>query len=803
MKELQEMENKISTCNFIDKESKMYIYRLVKEKQHEILYVLSQKCIEFCLKEEKKFHMNIFSILYLNLLSRNKSTDIDTVELFDVVLRKCTDALNKEMDKIDKCLLNESLKNINETLGQNTHTLTLNMSTLYRFAIQCMMKACKAEIATKLLAFSVLKKIMEVETKRSNIIEEVFYNINLLVRGKINLGGKFILLCYEKKWFSFPVYVLFDTLLNGTETLLNYTEDLFLNITSNITQCKYSMLFSINFLKYFIEKQGVDEGFRIFLRVYKEVVDFYSRNSEFKKNDKEMNEFCKEMFDLENIEDVQKYYVRKTFLFCLDIISKKNHTKRTLVAKTLLKINLRKVLTFNRKNILKNAKALLRSEQISIFEVGVQILSHLKQSFLFEKVNAFNDKQKKRIIFEYLKEKDSEMIYSLFLDLLASENTRDVDFDVKDISKLSKAFYNFSMKEVCRYLDLDQFKVEDIYTADLALWYSKYYPDKIEAVHLVSFFLNTNQQFLISKNINFYVKLIGILNNIAECLSYTLKRRLIVVLKDLLFYTPYTKEVGLFFSKIECNKFVISSKRDYFLVVLAACNHPEFKSYFLESTWSPTKDRALVYILNHQPSYGINYKWRLIEILKGNDPLTILEFMNFLSEGFSESFSTKFGDEISNFYFSFIDENQNLLFDLMKSDVDCLRVKSCSLVYKATKNKCLLPEKSIPLFLSYVQNIPPDIYQYEQIILNNINLIQNVFNEKFIFSIFNRIIDKKSLIESLVLDTSLDVILKNLSLILKTNKQKYSSLIFSKVRDFQISLEDEEAIRKTQAFLDQ
>ncbi|KAF9764966.1 hypothetical protein NGRA_0117 [Nosema granulosis] len=796
MKEIENIRN-------TDDETPVRICKLIREKKYDVLQEIAQKHAEYCLKE-KKWNRNIFSILYLNILTRNQSTNLEIMELFDVVLKRTMDCLGREMDKIDKSLLNESLKTLNRFLEQE-NTLELNIENIIRFLIRCMQKICKIEPSSKLLAFSALKKFMEDEKRRSMIVEQILYDFHLLSSGRVHLGSKFLLMAYEKKYFNFSISELFNMLLNESDQLLQYTEDIFVHIVSNIRQNKYASLFCLSFIKNFIEEQGTERGFGIFLRVYKEIVNSQQNSKQIDGqliDDNTLNSFCKEVFGLGNISDVYKYYTRKAFLFCLDVISKKTHPKRTTVAKNLLKMDLSNILLFCRKRLIKTAKTLIKSDNVNIFEVGVVILAHLQNSYLIDQIEVLNDRQKKKIVFERLKSSECEIIYSLYLELLSSEDTREIEFVVGDFKKLAKAFCHFHSKEVCKYLEMEFFKVEDIYTAELALWYSKYYPSKIDAVHVVSFFLKSDRQFLISKNINFYVKLIGILSNLTGELNYSLKRKMVSILKDLLFYTPYTKEIGIFFNKIECNKFVVSSKTEYVLVVLAACNHSDFKNRFLESPWSDTKDRALVYMLSHQPTYGEIYKWRLIEILKGGDSLTILDLLRFLGEVFV---CERFEEEISNFYFSFIDENQELFFNLMKSEAKCVSVQSGNLIYTAIKNKCLLAETAIPCFLSYTYSIPVDIYHYEHVILKNINQIvtnQDSNQEKLIFTLFKKIKNKKAFLEAIDCPSGENEILDRiLGLFSKVFKTKYAKIILDKVRDFQITLEDGEALKKTQNFL--
>jgi hypothetical protein len=756
-------------------------------------------------KKEKKSFKNIFMALFLVFLARNNSSSIEIVELFDLALRKSLKALENDLDKLDKILIGEFLANLNQNF---VGVMNLNHEAIFDFLIQCMKKKCKIEISSKLLTFSVMQKMMENENGRDKIVEHVLVSLNELNGGRSNLRSRFLLLCYEKGWFSLPMEEVFMLLIDQTEDQYQCFEDMMINLSFKMRECTTSLLFVLNFIKFFIESKN-EKGFSVFLRLYKEIVNFYV-NAALKED----SSLCKKYFDLDRISDVYKYHTRKAFLFCLEILTKKAHLKRTHVARSLLKMNLGKIISFQRKKILKIAKGLIKSEHESIFEVGIVIISKLKEALLIEVLDSLTDIRKKKIVFSHFNSSKSEIVYHLYLELLLSENTSDIEFVIKDKQTLSKVFYTFQTKEVSKYLDLEDLKVKDIYSAELALWYSKYHPDKIDNIQLSSFFFNSAEDFKVSKNINFYVKLIGILNNVHTFLSVSLKRKIITAFKDLLFYAPYTKEIGGFLSKVGCNNFAIASKTDYLLVVLAACDHQNFKNAFLESQWSSLKERALVYILSHQPEYGLNYKWKLIEILQGNDTLTRLDLLRFLNETFLSSFPEKFGDDLANFYFSFVDENQEIFFELIRrgckinlesrendSKIDLMdksvSLQTSHLIYTALRNKCLLPEKAIPIFLACSPTIPGDIFQFENVILNNLNLILKMRNpnDDFLFDLFKKTKAKTIFIKNLILEPATSQTIHRLfSQILKFNRKKFEKVISEKVREFQMTAEDEKLI---------
>ncbi|EEQ81368.1 hypothetical protein NCER_102222, partial [Vairimorpha ceranae BRL01] len=597
------------------------------------------------------------------------------------------------------------LKNIDQLQKFNLHHLNTRLICI--FLIKLMYKKTKVEIGIKAYAYEILIRIDK------NYFEEIFiYDLPYITNFK-EVKVKFIIDFFRssKKEDLFPL-LFKDNRIDKFEKCINK-----MLAIDNLD-------FVYAFISYYLKNSDLEE-------VEKGIVLIFNA----------LNFLLNKLAD-KNIE-IDKKYVKQIFNYLLTKMLNRKNTKRYQIAGFLLKTNLENII-FNKKKVFKICKKLLDDKSLKIYEVSILLLSIFKNEYLVTILDNCEQNDKIIIILRYLNNLDNAVVYKRILEVKNSKHLHDLDIRINDLPLFAKVFYSFNNKSVIKFVKIDKIVISDIYTLDLVLHYSKYYPNKIDEEFIASLILED------SENILRNIKLIEILNNIYQNLKLQIKQKLIDKFKGLILQSPYTKSIGLFFYKINYLIHKENFKSDYYLVIYASMNHPDFIKYFNEFVWSTNKFRSLIYILQYNLELGIVYAHKLKELLNSdiyenpNIKYNLLEFLNFLTNLLDKNLD----DRLMSFYYKLILDNKSVLYKFLQQKDQSIKIQTSKLLVKSTFEKILLKEETIPRLVVF-HRYDDNLQIYSDLIRNNILNIfnlrikeykayRNIYDEYFLKNIFKK-----------------------------------------------------------------
>lgn len=520
----------------------------------------------------------------------------------------------------------------------------INKEIIKTFLIKLIYEKTNIDNCVKLYAYTLMEKIT------SKIDIKILPYVSKIIQEKIIIKNIENIDIYKKKYF-----VIFRKL----------------KVYNNIE-------FIVKYLELFINSYNSTYNFQISLEYFEFILQYY---------DSKLLEILK-----------------KTFNFFLDIILNKKNKSRFIIAKFLIKINLKSVI-FNKEKILKICKKFLYDKN-TIYELAIKLMKEIDIDISQELKNV-QDLKKIKIIFRYVKNQN-ELVYKKYLELKNYPFSREVTIDINDIKTFSKVFYTFHNKNVIKFIYIDMSNITEItnlYILDLLVYYSKYHANSINKNFISSLLFS-------SDNILFTRKLIMILINIKY---YNIK--IFEYLKSLIKTPSYTKIIGKYF--YESKNIKIFDEDD--IVVLASLNHQKFFKKFENVPWDKYKERALIYNLEFNPELGLTYSKNLEKILTNDDYLNILEFLNFLIF----FLDMEYEDNVYNFYMKFIIKNKHKIYDFVKLKNESIRISAFKLIIKCTDSKILIKEESIPFMVLHYK-YDDSLFLYREILKNNIiDLIRN------------------------------------------------------------------------------
>ena len=697
-------------------------------------------------KFKKSVQQNNFSILALN-----SDSDIHVDKILQLTTTLLEDFNIKTLEELEETLRNydfekpingqiiyKILKNIDQL--QKFNLRHLNTRLICIFLIKLMYKKTKVEIGIKAYAYEILIRIDK------NYFEEIFiYDLPYITNFK-EVKVKFIIDFFRssKKEDLFPL-LFKDNRIDKFEKCINK-----MLAIDNLD-------FVYAFISYYLKNSDLEE-------VEKGIVLIFNA----------LNFLLNKLAD-KNIE-IDKKYVKQIFNYLLTKMLNRKNTKRYQIAGFLLKTNLENII-FNKKKVFKICKKLLDDKSLKIYEVSILLLSIFKNEYLVTILDNCEQNDKIIIILRYLNNLDNAVVYKKILEVKNSKHLHDLDIRINDLPLFAKVFYSFNNKSVIKFVKIDKIVISDIYTLDLALHYSKYYPNKIDEEFIASLILED------SENILRNIKLIEILNNIYQNLKLQIKQKLIDKFKGLILQSPYTKSIGLFFYKINYLIHKENFKSDYYLVIYASMNHPDFIKYFNEFVWSTNKFRSLIYILQYNLELGIVYAHKLKELLNSdiyenpNIKYNLLEFLNFLTNLLDKNLD----DRLMSFYYKLILDNKNVLYKFLQQKDQSIKIQTSKLLVKSTFEKILLKEETIPRLVVF-HRYDDNLQIYSDLIRNNILNIfnlrikeykayRNIYDEYFLKNIFKK---EKITIENFFVDEN-DLCLKYFVLYLNFNIVEFTS----------------------------
>jgi hypothetical protein len=454
---------------------------------------------------------------------------------------------------------------------------------------------------------------------------------------------------------------------------------------------------------------------------------------------------------------------RSLFFYLLELMNKKRDPSRMVAARALVSADLCN-LSLGRKVVAQVTKLCRRAvseKQATLVDAAIGILCRVNTNALLAELRHPHPPSTKKRIFDQVKSAAcSDDCYMTYLELLSSELTRDVEFQIEDLARFSKVFYSYAQKDVAQHLSIEVDKIEDVYVAELVFFYSKYHPKDVDEVYAASLLLENGGEIVKSKNTSFYNMILKILVNISASMSVALKRRIVHLLKRLVFYSPYTKNAGMLMSVLGGTAPDPGKGSDFAVVVYGAVGSPRFREAFSEYPWSPNKEMALIYYLQFDPSLGQTYKWKLEEVIgrtaqiRGEkENLAVSELLLFLREILER--------EASDFYFSFVAKNHAFIALGVEHPEGQISREACLLLRTATDLRAILPHFSIPYLLSYHRMLPEYICIYEEAVLNTIKETVEVKLREFrrregvgdcrmLYEIYTHIADKETMAKRLI-----------------------------------------------------
>ncbi|AFN83267.1 hypothetical protein EROM_070160 [Encephalitozoon romaleae SJ-2008] len=461
--------------------------------------------------------------------------------------------------------------------------------------------------------------------------------------------------------------------------------------------------------------------------------------------------------------------IKSFVVLLLRILGRRKHESRVKAAKVLSKIQLHGIVMEKKIawKILRAARKYIEDKRITVVKAAVNIIGQIDIKALENEMQRSQSISVKRIIFDKIKDGlQTEACYKTYIDLLGNKDTRDVEYKIEDIGLLAKVFHSYEDKNICRFMKINIHSIEDVFVADLAALYSRFCPDSIDEVYAASILLNSTEEIVKGRNVPFYNNILKALVNLKSRFSSELKQRLVMFLRKLVFYNPYTRNAGMLINILGYMGMRFPRRTDYFLAILGSCGSPLMRDYFSEYPWSSNKELGLVYNLRFDPSFGAVYKWKLEEImsrmeggLDGKEAVVCTELLLFLSESIELSVSTN----AYTLAFEVVAKNCSFITYGAKSKCTSVSKEACILLKKATKAGAILPHVSIPVIFSYYLVSPEMVCAYLETTLSTMReAIENkrmIFKEKKQILEFRMVVDiyNNSRHRSRVADRLLDI----------------------------------------------
>lgn len=459
---------------------------------------------------------------------------------------------------------------------------------------------------------------------------------------------------------------------------------------------------------------------------------------------------------------VTKLY-RSIVLFLLQIVDKKGQN-RIKAAKILCRADLS--ISLGRKmniRVSKMIKKHLRSTSVITVDCSINVLGHIAPELLLTEMQRPYPIDVRRKMFDRVKDKfQCEKIYRTYMDLLSNDETRGVEYEVRDVETFARVFYYYDKKCVCEFMDIEVESIKDTFVADLVVYYSSFHSE-MDEVYVASILLEGGEEIAKSKNIPFYCRIMKILVNLRQKITPALRKRLALLLRRLVFYSPYTRDAGMLVNALGYEEMEIPRKTDYFITIIGACGSPWFREFLGGYPWTFNKERGLVYNLRFDPALGTVYKWKLEEILRrangGIGEKGIIVYVE-LMEVLREFVVCKDLCSATAFFFELVAKSHDLLVSGAKNDIPSVSKKSCELLLAATRVGAILSHVSMPVILSYSVISVGDIKMHSEVIVNSLHTIlenkMTVYKEqgnipelKMIYDIYTSLPDRSRLVEKI------------------------------------------------------
>ncbi|WEL38963.1 importin [Encephalitozoon hellem] len=718
-------------------------------------------------KDEARKGSDAMGNILVWLRIRRNYFSMSAVEIVEEFLKLGSERITDDLDKREQGVLISILQEICVYVKENI--LGCNRESICMFLFRIFLRQSRAIDTTKIFAFEVyIQTDLALPDRDLEAIVHEMDSLDTFDVGGMNFRDHVILCIYRRMVLQGP-YVIekkhesFVDILSEKFSSYHPSET---SLISHPTPCSRILCVSLAFryLKMLGEdRQNLDSKL---LSLFLENMVGILRKNEY--SEEEITCFRCVFRSLRPSATICRI-IRSFVVLLLRILDSKKHESRMKAAKVLCSIQLDGMVIGKKIawRILKIARKHVEDKRITVVRGVVNIIGQINIKALESGMQRLQSSSIKKIIFDKIKDSlQTEACYRAYIDLLGNKDTRDVEYKIEDIRLLAKVFYSYEDKNICRFMKISIPSIEDVFVAELAALYSKFYPDSVDEVYAASVLLNSAEEIVKSKNVPFYNNVLKVLMNLKPRFSSELKQRLAVFLRKLVFYSPYTRNAGMLINILGYAEMRFPRRTDYFVAILGSCGSPWMRDYFSEYPWSLNKELGLVYNLRFDPDFGVVYKWKLEEILsrmesglEEREAAVCTEFLSFLSEAIELSAATR----AYALAFETLAKNCSFIVHGAKSGHTNVSKEACILLKKATKAGAILPHVSIPVIFSCHLVSPEMVFAYFETTLSTMQeAIENkrrMFKEKRKIAEFRMVSDiyNNSRHRSRVVDRLLDI----------------------------------------------
>ncbi|ADM11781.2 uncharacterized protein Eint_070160 [Encephalitozoon intestinalis ATCC 50506] len=671
---------------------------------------------------------------------RRSRFSIATVEILEGFLKLGSNQIDEDLSQEEEEYLVRILEEIREYIEENI--LGCNRDSIRMFLFRIFLKSSKAGDTTKVFAFELYSRVaIPAQHEEFGVIIHEIDSLDLFSIGEMNFRDYTILKIYRNVVFreSKIIEESHDRLVNILfEKLLSYlpsrSSERAFSLISYSSSCSQILCVSLSlcYLKELSEnRKSLDSKLLI---LFIENMVRIGRKKEY--GEEEIAYFKCKFGSLEPRVAVLRV-IKSFVILLLRIIDQKEHKSRIKAAKVLCGIQLHGM-AIGRKmflKILRIARKYMEDRRVTIMKGVINIIGQFDLAALAKEMQRIHSILAKKEMFDKVKDSfQTETCYRAYIDLLSNKDTRDIEYRIEDIKLLARIFYSYENKSVCKFMRITVFSIEDVFVAEFAALYSEFHPNSIDEVYAASILLDSREEITRGKNVLFYNNVLRILMNLRSRFSSELRRRLVVFLRKLVFYSPYTRNAGMLINLLGYGGIEFPRRTDYFVAILGSCGSPYMRDYFPGYSWSPNKELGLVYNLRFDPAFGTAYKWKLEEILSrmncsldGKEALVCAELLLFLSE----TIELNEGAKSYTLAFELVANNSNFIVWGAKSNCISVSKEANVLLKKATKAGAILPHISIPIVFSYYLVSPEMVYTYFETTLSVIR--EAIENKRLMF----------------------------------------------------------------------
>lgn len=709
---------------------------------------LHQRLLEWGKDELRKRSDVMWNVLTW-LRIRRHHFSMSVVEIVEEFLKLGSERITGDLSKEEERCLVSILQEICVYIKENI--LGCNRESIRMFLLRAFLKQSRAMDTTKIFAFEVyIRAGLVLQCGEFESIIHEMDSLDTFNIGEMNFRDYVVLSIYrhtvfqgsgiiEEKHNSF-IGILsekFYSCISDGISLINYS-----------TPCSRILCVSLAFryLSMLSEnKQRLDSKLLI---LFLENMVGILRKNEYSEEETA----CFKCIFRSLKPSVAIFRLIKSFMvLLLRVLGRRKHESRMKAAKVLCKIQLHGIAMGKKidSKILRAARKHIEDKRVTVVKAAVNIIAQIDIKVLESEMQRLQSISVKRIIFDKIKDGlQTEACYKAYIDLLGNKDTRDVEYKVEDIRLLAKVFHSYEDKSICKFMKINIHSIEDVFVADLAALYSGFCPDSIDEVYAASILLNSADEIIKGKNVPFYNNILKVLANLKSRFSSELKQKLVMFLRKLVFYNPYTRNAGMLINILGYVEMKFPRRTDYFVAILGSCGSPLMRDYFSEYPWSSNKELGLVYNLRFDPGFGAVYRWKLEEImsrmegsLDGKEAVVCAELLLFLSE----SIELNAASNAYTLAFEVVAKNCSFITYGAKSRCINVSKEACILLKKATKAGAILPHVSIPVIFSYHLVSPEMVCTYLETTLSTMR--EAIENKRMIFKERKQILEFRMVVD--------------------------------------------------------